>query len=85
MILRGARRSRRSRICVAVSMRTRDVAKRRDRSSWQRESTIRVLGRFQGFLEAVEDKHPHLADEAQAEQDAVRQVFMMGFGETLKW
>jgi hypothetical protein len=31
------------------------------------------------FLEAVRRTHPHLADEAQAEQNAIRQVFAADF------
>jgi hypothetical protein len=36
------------------------------------------------FLQAVKDAHPHLAEEAQAEQNAVRQVFAADFGEMLR-
>jgi hypothetical protein len=32
------------------------------------------------FLEAVKHKHPHLANQAQDEQNAVRQVFATDFG-----
>jgi hypothetical protein len=35
------------------------------------------------FLEAVRRAHPHMAQEAQAEQAAVRQVFMLDFGGTV--
>jgi hypothetical protein len=35
------------------------------------------------FLEAVKQSHPHLADEAQVEQSAIRQVFAADFGGTL--
>jgi hypothetical protein len=36
------------------------------------------------FLETVRWAHPHLAQEAEAERDAVRQVFATGFGATLR-
>ncbi len=36
------------------------------------------------FLEAVKAKHPHLADEAENEQDEIRQVFQIGFGGILR-
>jgi hypothetical protein len=35
------------------------------------------------FLEAVKAAQPHLAQEAEAEQAAIRQVFEMSFGGTL--
>ena len=35
------------------------------------------------FLEAVKRKHPHLAEEAESEQAAIRQVFLIGFGGVL--
>jgi len=36
------------------------------------------------FLEAVKRKHPHLANEAENEQAAIRQVFELGFGGDLR-
>jgi hypothetical protein len=36
------------------------------------------------FLEALKHEHPRLAAEAQAEQDAVRQVFALDFGAALR-
>lgn len=36
------------------------------------------------FLEAVKRKHPHLAEEAESEQSAIRQVFQIGFGGDLR-
>lgn len=36
------------------------------------------------FLQAVKGAHPHLAEEAAGEQAAVRQVFEIGFGGTLR-
>jgi hypothetical protein len=35
------------------------------------------------FLEAAKKAHPQLAEEAEAEQSAIRQVFASGFGGTL--
>jgi hypothetical protein len=35
------------------------------------------------FMQAVKQAHPHLAEEAQAEQDAVRHVFAMDYGGAL--
>lgn len=35
------------------------------------------------FLEAVKRAHPHLVQEAEAEQAAIAQVFEIGFGESL--